>query len=113
MAASRKGVGQALWEQCVIDPDTGQPLTGSFMDYAMPRAAMLPPFKSEIVEVLSPTNPFGIKAGGEGGTTPALAVIVSRRARCAEALWRARHHHAGDVGEDLAGDPRGEGEQQH
>jgi carbon-monoxide dehydrogenase large subunit len=72
-----QGVGQALWEECVNDPDTGQPLAGSFMDYSMPRASALPSFKSEIVEVLSPTNPFGIKAGGEGGTTPALAVIVS------------------------------------
>jgi carbon-monoxide dehydrogenase large subunit len=61
----------------VIDPDSGQPLAGSFMDYAMPRADALPSFETEIVEVLSPTNPFGIKAGGEGGTTPALAVIVS------------------------------------
>jgi len=72
-----QGVGQAMWEQCVIDPDTGQPLAGSFMDYGMPRADTLPSFKTELVEVLSPTNPFGIKAGGEGGTTPALAVIVS------------------------------------
>jgi carbon-monoxide dehydrogenase large subunit len=71
-----QGVGQALWEQCVLD-EGGQPLTGSFMDYGMPRADRLPPFKAEIVEVLSPTNPFGIKAGGEGGTTPALAVVVS------------------------------------
>ena len=37
----------------------------------------LPSFATEIVEVLSPTNPFGIKAGGEGGCTPALAVVVS------------------------------------
>jgi carbon-monoxide dehydrogenase large subunit len=72
-----QGVGQALWEECVNDPDTGQPLAGSFMDYGMPRASTLPSFKAEIVEVLSPTNPFGIKAGGEGGTTPALAVVVS------------------------------------
>jgi carbon-monoxide dehydrogenase large subunit len=43
----------------------------------MPRADTLPLFKSEIVEVLSPTNPLGIKAGGEGGTTPALAVVVN------------------------------------
>jgi carbon-monoxide dehydrogenase large subunit len=71
-----QGVGQALWEQCVLDKD-GQPLTGSFMDYGMPRSNTLPPFKAEIVEVLSPTNPFGIKAGGEGGTTPALGVVVS------------------------------------
>jgi hypothetical protein len=66
-----------MWEQCYIDPSSGQPLTGSFMDYGMPHAHTLPSFKTEIVEVLSPTNPLGIKAGGEGGTTPALAVIVS------------------------------------
>ncbi len=72
-----QGVGQALLEHCVIDRDSGQPLAGSFMDYAMPRADTLPLFKSEIVEVLSPTNPLGIKAGGEGGTTPALAVVVN------------------------------------
>jgi carbon-monoxide dehydrogenase large subunit len=72
-----QGVGQALWEQCYIDPSSGQPLTGSFMDYGMPRSHTLPSFKAEIVEVLSPTNPLGIKAGGEGGTTPALAVVIS------------------------------------
>jgi carbon-monoxide dehydrogenase large subunit len=71
-----QGVGQALWEQCVVD-DSGQPLCGSFMDYGMPRAHLLPSLTTEIVEVLSPTNPLGIKAGGEGGTTSALAVIVS------------------------------------
>ena len=74
--AIAQGVGQAMWEQCVIDPDSGQPLVGSWMDYGMPRADNMPSFNSEIVEVLSPTNPLGIKAGGEGGTTPALAVIV-------------------------------------
>jgi carbon-monoxide dehydrogenase large subunit len=72
-----QGVGQAMWEQCYIDPSSGQPLSGSFMDYGMPHAHTLPSFETEIVEVLSPTNPLGIKAGGEGGTTPALAVIVS------------------------------------
>jgi aerobic carbon-monoxide dehydrogenase large subunit len=72
-----QGVGEALWEDCYVDPATGQPLAGSFMDYGMPRADNLPDFQTKIVEVLSPTNPLGIKAGGEGGTTPALAVIVS------------------------------------
>ena len=72
-----QGVGQAMWEQCAIDPSSGQPVCGSFMDYGMPRSNTLPSFKAEIVEVLSPTNPLGIKAGGEGGTTPALAVVVS------------------------------------
>lgn len=71
-----QGVGQALWEQCAIDI-SGQPLCGSFMDYGMPRSNRLPSFVTKIVEVLSPTNPLGIKAGGEGGTTAAPAVIVS------------------------------------
>jgi aerobic carbon-monoxide dehydrogenase large subunit len=75
--AIAQGVGQAMWEQFYVEPDTGQPLTGSFMDYGMPRADYLPTFKTEIAEVLSPTNPLGIKAGGEGGTTAAPAVMVS------------------------------------
>ena len=72
-----QGVGQALWEGCVIDPDSGQPLAGSLTDYGMPRSDNLPSFVTEIAEVISPTNPLGIKAGGEGGTTPAPAVIMS------------------------------------
>ena len=75
--AIAQGVGQAMWEQIYLDPDSGQPLTGSFMDYGMPRADLLPSFRTEIAEVLSPTNPLGIKAGGEGGTTAAPAVMVS------------------------------------
>jgi aerobic carbon-monoxide dehydrogenase large subunit len=71
-----QGVGQALWEQCLIDEGTGQPLCGSLMDYGMPRADNVPMIRSEIVEVLSPTNPLGIKAGGEGGTTSAPSVVV-------------------------------------
>jgi aerobic carbon-monoxide dehydrogenase large subunit len=72
-----QGVGQAMWELCHIDPASGQPLMGSLMDYGMPRTDNLPSFETEIVEVLSPTNPLGIKAGGEGGTTPALSAIVN------------------------------------
>jgi carbon-monoxide dehydrogenase large subunit len=72
-----QGVGEAMWEECVVDPASGQPLSGSFMDYGMPRSNSLPLFTTRIVEVLSPTNPFGIKAGGEGGCTPALAVVIS------------------------------------
>jgi carbon-monoxide dehydrogenase large subunit len=72
-----QGVGEALWESCHIDPETGQPLAGSLMDYGLPRADALPSFRTEIVEVLSPTNPLGIKAGGEGGTTPALGAVVN------------------------------------
>ena len=72
-----QGVGQALWEHCIVDPDSGQVMTGSFMDYAMPRADRLPSFRTELMEVLSPTNPLGVRAGGEGGTTPALGAVVN------------------------------------
>src|SRR5712671_5507241 len=75
--AIAQGVGQALWEQFYVEPESGQPLTGSFMDYGMPHADTLPSFRTEIAQVLSPTNPLGIKAGGEGGTTAAPACIVS------------------------------------
>jgi len=75
--AIAQGVGQAMWEQVYVEPDTGQPLCGSLMDYGMPRADTLPSFRTEIAEVLSPTNPLGIKAGGEGGTTAAPAVMIS------------------------------------
>ncbi len=68
-----QGVGQALWEECVFSE--GQPLSGSFMDYGMPRADQFPNFGTALNEVPSPTNPLGIKAGGEGGTTPAPGVI--------------------------------------
>jgi aerobic carbon-monoxide dehydrogenase large subunit len=75
--AIAQGVGQALWEQCYVDRESGQPLVGSLLDYGVPRADTVPPFVTEIAEVLSPTNPLGIKAGGEGGTTAAPAVVIS------------------------------------
>ena len=71
-----QGVGQAMWEQLRLDA-SGQPISASLMDYGMPRFDNLPSFRTEIAEVLSPTNPLGIKAGGEGGTTPALSVMVN------------------------------------
>jgi carbon-monoxide dehydrogenase large subunit len=75
--AIAQGVGQALWEQCIVDSDSGQVMTGSFMDYAMPRADTLPFFKTDLMEVPSPSNPLGVRAGGEGGTTPALGAVVN------------------------------------
>ena len=75
--AIAQGVGQALGEQCYYDPASGQALAGSLMDYTMPRADMLPSFTVEISETPSPTHPLGIRAGGEGGTTPALAVVAN------------------------------------
>jgi len=72
-----QGLGQAMCEAWVCDPDSGQPLSGSLMDYGMPRADMMPNFATELNEVPSPTNPLGIKAGGEGGTTPSLGVYIN------------------------------------
>jgi carbon-monoxide dehydrogenase large subunit len=72
-----QGVGQALWEHSHYDPHSGQLLAGSMMDYAMPRAHMLPSFKTELSETLAPGNPLGVRGGGEGGTTPALGVVVN------------------------------------
>jgi carbon-monoxide dehydrogenase large subunit len=71
------GVGQALWELCHYDPDTGQPTAATFMDYALPRADALPAFTTELSEVPSTSNPLGLRGGGEGGTTPALGAVVN------------------------------------
>jgi aerobic carbon-monoxide dehydrogenase large subunit len=72
-----QGVGQALLENSHYDPDTGQLLAASFMDYAMPRADILPELTTALSEVPSPTNRLGVRSGGEGGTTPALAVVIN------------------------------------
>jgi carbon-monoxide dehydrogenase large subunit len=71
------GVGQALWEACRYDRESGQLLSASFMDYAMPRADQLPMFDTEISEVPSASHPLGMRGGGEGGTTPALAAVAN------------------------------------
>ncbi len=71
------GVGQALWEQCAYDADTGQLQSATFMDYAIPRADALPVFTTELSEVPSTSNPLGLRGGGEGGTTPALGAVVN------------------------------------
>ncbi len=72
-----QGVGQALLERVCYDPESGQMLAGSFMDYAMPRASDLLPFTTEISEVPSTTHPLGLRPAGEGGTVPALGVIIN------------------------------------
>jgi carbon-monoxide dehydrogenase large subunit len=72
-----QGVGQALQEECFYDARTGQLLSGSFMDYAMPRADAFPFFETRISEVPTPAHPLGIRPAGEGGTTPALAVMIN------------------------------------
>jgi carbon-monoxide dehydrogenase large subunit len=72
-----QGIGQAMLEQCFYDAASGQLLSGSFMDYAMPRADTLPFYTTEISEVPSTTHPLGLRPAGEGGTTPALGVVVN------------------------------------
>jgi carbon-monoxide dehydrogenase large subunit len=72
-----QGLGQALMENAVYDK-TGQLLAGSFMDYAMPRAADMPPTLNEaFLELPCTTNPIGVKGAGEAGTTGALAAIMN------------------------------------
>jgi len=72
-----QGVGQALMERSHYDAETGQLLSGSFMDYAMPRADDFPAFDCEYVEIPSKTHPLGIRPAGEGGTAPALGVMIN------------------------------------
>jgi carbon-monoxide dehydrogenase large subunit len=71
-----QGVGQALYEGTVYDKD-GQLVTGSYMDYAMPRAHDLPSFKVETTETKSPSNPLGIKGCGEAGAIAAPAAVIN------------------------------------
>jgi carbon-monoxide dehydrogenase large subunit len=72
-----QGIGQALSEKCHYDRDTAQLLSGSLMDYALPRADTLPLFRTEISEVPSTTNPLGMRGGSEGGITPGLAAVAN------------------------------------
>lgn len=72
-----QGAGQALLEHCRYDPATGQLLTGSFLDYCLPRADDLPAFHTAEHPVPCATNPLGAKGAGESGTTGSLAAIVN------------------------------------
>lgn len=72
-----QGVGQALGEQIVHDPETGQMLTASFMDYQMPRADDLPNFQMATREVPTKVNPLGAKGVGEAGTVGAMAAAMN------------------------------------
>ena len=101
-----QGIGQALYEQVVYDPQSGQLLTGSLMDYAAPRADQMPQLRAEFDESIpSKTNLLGVKGCGELGTIGAVpavvhAVLDALRERgvlhlemplTAEKVWRALH----------------------
>ena len=72
-----QGVGQALMENAVYEPDSGQLLTGSFMDYGMPRADTFPDIRSKWNEIPCRTNPLGVKGAGEGGTVGATPAVIN------------------------------------
>ncbi|OGA47492.1 MAG: carbon monoxide dehydrogenase [Betaproteobacteria bacterium RIFCSPLOWO2_12_FULL_62_58] len=72
-----QGIGQALLEGCVYDPESGQLLTGTLMDYALPRADDLPSFKVDMKETPCTHNPLGVKGCGEAGAIGAPAAVIN------------------------------------
>jgi carbon-monoxide dehydrogenase large subunit len=75
--ALASGLGQALLERAVYDTDGGQLVTGSFMDYALPRAVDMPAIRETLHPVPATTNPLGVKGVGEAATTAAIATVMS------------------------------------
>jgi len=72
-----QGAGQALMEDVVYDHDSGQLLTGSLLDYGIPRADTMPPVAVDFSPVPSPTNPLGAKGVGEGGTVASTPTVMN------------------------------------
>ena len=72
-----QGIGQAMIEEVVYNKEDGQPLTGSFMDYALPRATDFPRFELDNTVTPTPVNPLGAKGVGEAGTIGSTPCIVS------------------------------------
>lgn len=71
------GVGQAMFEDIAYDPNDGQMRGGTFLDYAVPRADTMPSVTCKLIEVPATSHRFGIRPGGEGGTTPALGCVIN------------------------------------
>jgi len=80
-----QGIGQALMEQAVYDPKDGQLVTGTFMDYALPRAADGAPISFETHNVPCKTNPLGVKGAGEAGAIGSCPAVVNA---IIDGLWR-------------------------
>jgi carbon-monoxide dehydrogenase large subunit len=72
-----QGIGQALLEHTVYDPDSGQLLSGSFTDYALPRAADLPAFDIALIERPTAANPLGVKGSGQAGCIAAPQTVMA------------------------------------
>jgi carbon-monoxide dehydrogenase large subunit len=83
-----QGIGQALMEDTVYDPASGQLLSASFMDYAMPRAGDAPSFVFETRNVPCKNNPLGVKGAGEAGAIGSCPALINA---ILDALWRAYH----------------------
>ena len=81
-----QGIGQALMERTVYDPDSGQLVTASLMDYALPRAADAPDFTFETRNVRSTANVLGVKGAGEAGAIGSCPAVINA---VVDALWRA------------------------
>ena len=94
-----QGIGQALLEHAVYDPDSGQLLSGSFMDYAMPRAGDIPNFAFSTHNVPATSNPLGVKGAGEAGAVGAPPAVIN-------AIVDALHHRAGVRHIDMPATPR-------
>ena len=99
-----QGIGQALMEMTVYDDD-GQLLTGSFMDYALPRARDSPQVRVVNHPVPATTNPLGVKGCGEAGCAGSLTVGDECGRRRALGIRHPPHRHAGHALPGLAGDP--------
>ncbi len=80
-----QGIGQALMEQTVYDKDSGQLLTASLMDYALPRASEMPAFAFETRNVPCKVNPLGVKGAGEAGAIGSCPAVMNA---ILDALWR-------------------------
>jgi carbon-monoxide dehydrogenase large subunit len=126
--AVAQGIGQALIERCVYDPASGQLLSGSFLDYAIPRADDLPAIAVTSRDVPSPTNALGVKGAGEGGTVGAPGAVIhaildalaplgvahidmpATPARVWQAIQAGRSAHPGERTDSLADVSRADGE---
>ena len=104
-----QGIGQALMEEVSYD-ESGQPITGSFMDYAMPRAEDIPMMAVGDHPVPAKSNPLGTKGCGEAGCAGSLVHHRQRGARCAVRIRHHAYRHAADLGAGLARDPGCQGE---
>jgi carbon-monoxide dehydrogenase large subunit len=104
--STAQGLGEALLEQMLYARDTGQLITGSFTDYAMPRADNMPSIASAVHPVPTKSNPLGVKGGSEAGNMGAPAAIINAiidalspfgvrdidMPATPERVWRAIHH---------------------